>query len=109
MAATTEASRGFGPGAVMRRLADGHSAGSFSNRNRARRFEPFELAVAELARETGRPVRILDSAIPTASAAPIAHIAFSIMCRARPPCVTGTSANANVATVSLPSRTSIAS
>lgn len=45
---------------MMRRLADGHSAGSFSNRNRARRFEPFELAVAELARETGRPVRILD-------------------------------------------------
>jgi hypothetical protein len=60
MAAATDTSHGFGLGGIMRRLADADSAASFSNRNRSRRFEPFERAVGELAREKGEPVRILD-------------------------------------------------
>lgn len=40
----------------LRRLADGHAAGSFSNRMRGRRFELFESLTASLP----RPLRILD-------------------------------------------------
>jgi hypothetical protein len=44
----------------MRRFADSDAAGSFANRNRARRFEAFERLFAGVAAGLDRPVRVLD-------------------------------------------------
>jgi Methyltransferase domain len=51
-----EVARMTGAQTALRKLADGHAGGSFSNRMRARRFELFEGLTASLP----RPLRIID-------------------------------------------------
>src|SRR4051794_26601789 len=48
------------PGNLMRRLADAGAAGSFSNRNRTRRFEAFAKVVDGIQQDRPGAVRILD-------------------------------------------------
>lgn len=48
------------PGNLMRRLASVDTAGSFSNRSRARRFQAFEALVADVVESRAQTVAVLD-------------------------------------------------
>ena len=52
--------RRLSPGNVMRRLADAHASGSFSNTRRTRRFEAFAAIVDDVRAQRPGVVRILD-------------------------------------------------